>query len=345
MKPKTCRVVEQNLWRYIDRELPARQVSEISSHLKVCGDCSHRYEARAREASLYRLSFMDSPFGDEFAERFENRLLAEMADREDRREAAEVFTFNPPMEHRRVAVMASIAAIALVVVIGFLFRSPSTETPPEVADETAVDRPSDLAEAVGRILHGTDQPVKVVGEHGVERAVELEEISAGAHYALADPTENVVMALHDGTRLTFENPADWSFRVLPETNEDMFRGQLYRGALFADVVNRRNTGRRFEIETPNGLLRVLGTEFDLVVRLDNFGNRRTSIFVHEGVVEFFENGSEAPVRVREGDREFHFPMHLATSTDEGEEASPESPRPPPQKSADGLDQPVQLERD
>jgi anti-sigma factor RsiW len=300
MKPKTCQVVEQNLWRYIDRELSAKQVSEISSHLKVCGDCKRFFEARSREASLYRLSFVDSPFGDEFAERFSNRLLAEIEEREDRQAAAEVFTFNPPVHHRRVAVIASIAAIGLMVLLGFVFRDSTSDTSSPVADGPAsnVDVGS---EAVGRFLPGAERAVKVLpGARGdaARDSVNLDGVSvivAGAHFVKENPVDPVVMEFRNQARLTLEVPDDWSFEVFPQLNEDAFYAKLYYGSLYAEIEHQG--GRPFVIDTPNGQLSVKGTRFRLLADLDDFGKHRTSIDMDEGIVEFLGKGATQPVRV------------------------------------------------
>src|SRR6266540_1742863 len=73
MKSQECRRVEESLWRYIDRELSAPQLAEISAHLKACGNCKGLYESRARDANLFRMAFTDAPFGEGFVERFHQR--------------------------------------------------------------------------------------------------------------------------------------------------------------------------------------------------------------------------------------------------------------------------------
>lgn len=283
MKSRTCQVVHQNLWRYIDRELSAKQVSEISSHLKACESCKELYETQAREASLYRLSFVDSPFGDQFAESFEGRLLAELDAREQHDAAPDVFTFNPPVHHRRVAVMVSVAAMALIVVVGLLWRANSPVVAPVALPEMAqglvgsgdADEPS-----VGRFLYGLE--AKVNGARG-------SALRPGDKYSFVNPAEKVEMELHDGSSLTFE-PRDWRFEILRDSREGGFFGRLDVGSLHCYVEPRNENP--FEIVTPNGSLRVIGTRFSLAVERGEGAAVWTKLDVYSGRVQFRENGED-----------------------------------------------------
>src|SRR5580765_4894387 len=71
---QACKRVQENLWRYIDRELSAPSLAEISAHLKMCRECQRLFEARSCDAKLYRMAFVGSPFGESFVERFRHRL-------------------------------------------------------------------------------------------------------------------------------------------------------------------------------------------------------------------------------------------------------------------------------
>jgi hypothetical protein len=81
--------VQAELWRYVDRELSAREFSEISESLRRCESCRRAYEERTREVRLLRAAFIDAPFsaedaGDRFCERFRERLRAAGLDRLER---------------------------------------------------------------------------------------------------------------------------------------------------------------------------------------------------------------------------------------------------------------------
>ena len=78
MDPTTCEKAKAVLWRYIDRELSARELGAVSVHLRGCEACRQIYEQQSREAKLYRLALAENPFGDEFVESFRVRWRAEL---------------------------------------------------------------------------------------------------------------------------------------------------------------------------------------------------------------------------------------------------------------------------
>ena len=78
MDPTTCEKAKAVLWRYIDRELSARELGAVSVHLRGCEACRQIYEQQSREAKLYRLALAENPCGDEFVESFGVRWRAEL---------------------------------------------------------------------------------------------------------------------------------------------------------------------------------------------------------------------------------------------------------------------------
>ena len=60
---RDCGRIQQQLWRYVDRELPARELAEISEALRDCPACRQAYEDRAKDARLYRMAFSDVDAG------------------------------------------------------------------------------------------------------------------------------------------------------------------------------------------------------------------------------------------------------------------------------------------
>lgn len=319
MKSRLCDFVEQNIWRYIDRELSARNVSEISGHLRGCQRCHKLFESRAREASLYRLAYVESPFGDGFAERFEEAFQDELDEASFQEGQAEIFTFNPPVKHRRMAILASIAAMLLVVLIGALLprgggsgREGAGRTVAdggsdrigvrEVGSPRGVDR--DLSTAIpGVFADGSQSEVSAVLVDSQAPLRRRPELRAGVVYSAREPTRPVTMNLEDGSRLSFAQ-VPWRFRISRFTRPGgSFEGVLSEGRVDVSVETRRAGGDVFRIRTPNAIVEVIGTRFTVeVTRFD--GMVQTEVSVERGEVSFEPLDREGErIRLFAGERE------------------------------------------
>jgi len=125
------------------------------------------------------------------------------------------------------------------------------------------------------------QPVEIgIGEE----ALPGDHLQTGADSSL-------VLALDDGTKLELAQDTDMTLKTLEEG--DAGRSTLLSMAkgFFHAVVAKLEAGDRFELETPNTVAAVKGTEWDAEIK-----DGSTSVGVHEGTV-WMGGGSGADSRV------------------------------------------------
>ncbi len=302
MKNDDCRLVEENLWPYLDRELTAKKVAEISLHLKSCAPCQKLHEARAREAALYRSAFLHTPFGDGFAEKFQKRLKVEVEKRSLMDPSSDVFTFHPPGSFRRHAVLWTAsgfaAAIIIAVLLGLAWR-PFSGQNSRIAQENG-PLPGPLArlpaeeQSLGVFKDGSTTGVVI---HRPDGSIDQGDktIEPGSRFTRQKGGQELRMDLHDGTSLVFA-PGPIDFLVAPDLRpRDPFRGELRRGTLAAQVKPQREN-HAFEISTPNARVKVVGTRFELEVK-EVDGQPVTRLAVQEGKVLFFDGSGDTEIPV------------------------------------------------
>ena len=372
MNSKLCDDVERSIWRYIDRELSARDVSGISVHLKDCRSCNRLFEARSRENSLYRLAYVESPFGDDFADRF-REIFPDCAEAPEDA-ASDIFTFDPPARHRRLAVGISVAAILGIAVVGMLLRSgASPDSKPDrsnrgdpiagvsggnhlegnhleendLDDEDVVATPlqpelddgSNLLEhRLGVFLKRSERLVERI-EGGVAEQLAGNAIRSGAIYqlragpaGLVEDGDRVELALLDGSVLAFSS-SPWRFEIAPgSSSHDETFEGFLRQGELDASIVRRSKDGAFAIRTPNALLRVVGTRFHVRVVAVGRGVYFTAIRVLDGEVEVHDLDTDQRELLGPREDELLLPA-----------APPE--RSPPSSSSPDLDRPFQIPDD
>jgi anti-sigma factor RsiW len=266
MKSVSCSDVDHNLWRYIDRELSAGDLSAISAHLRGCEPCRAQYHEWAREASQYRRVLVEAPFGEGFVSRLRHRMRDEGLFATSRRSPFEAFSFHRRRVRRIATVAAMLILIPIVVVVGFLSNLPG---PLQLGSFESEGGP------VGFLPAGAS-------EQKAMRQMKSGVYAAGAAFVVP---RGAVATLHlgspslnDDSILKLTGPA--RFVIDPEATKAVFRARLSSGVLRADVA-RRALAEPFAITTENARVMVLGTEFELSAL-----EARTVLRVWNGIVAF-----------------------------------------------------------
>ena len=261
----SCPDVDQNLWRYIDRELSASALAAISSHLRACEACQGLYHERAREASQYRMVFVDSPFGEPFVVKLKRRLRQEApvapGGAPGRKKRTGYFSLRHRKVRRALAVAAMLVLIPVVILIGLLQKSSdrrwlgsfeATNSGKVSLDSEDVTRDGTLPlQARGRF--GPGDGINVPG--GVE------------------------VLLHYGqSQITLQGPA--FLRMEKHSTRDQFFAYLEKGKLEA-TVTPLSRDQAFVIRTEYAVSSVVGTRFTVEAR-----KGETLLEVQEGTVKF-----------------------------------------------------------
>jgi len=288
MKSFSCNQVGRDLWRYIDRELAATDVSGISAHLRHCDRCRGLYHERAREASQYRMTFLESPFGEHFVNKFRKRMKQEGLSsgpsrngslrgndltkdgqwNDDTSSVADgtSSTLGLPVDsvftRRRFRRAATVAAmlflIPTVVVIGIVFNPPRKISLGSFeAEEGFVTK--------GGIGSDGELIFQTVADGSLTPGCVL-TVPQGvvARLALRSPAPG------ETTAISLSGPAE--LQLSKDAGPKAFDAVLKYGSLEASVAPRRE-GETFEIVTANARATVVGTRFALefhdgVTRLD-----------------------------------------------------------------------------
>jgi hypothetical protein len=264
----SCENIRAKLWRYIDRELTAQGLAELSAHLKACPECSRTFHEQAREARLYRAAFAGAPFGENFVERFRAQLAAEPppafvdlgAAPEPVRPAIlgwilPAAAFDHPRKFlARAALAAALLAIGASVFFGF--RSGSSLGTFEALGTVALVR--------GGLPGGAAR-----------------DIRPGDAFRLDRTGDEVRLLLRDGTRLAFEGPGEFKVRETSSADGPFHVEIVDTGFLTATVMPQK-PGRGLEVITPDAVTRVIGTQFTLQVER----GAGTVLRVREGKVWF-----------------------------------------------------------
>ena len=263
MNPLTCEEVDQRLWRYVDRELPAGNIAVVSSHIEACEPCRGLYHERSREASQYRQAFHDNVFGERFVQTCLSRLKEEGLLDEGGRSRPWKRRF--PLRALAAAAALLILVPLVVVLVVFSVRS----------------APVGSFEVVG-------VPVNTgrLGEAG-ELRVQDGDVTRGSclpgdvFQVPEDSRVDLRWGAADGSPMSMcsvKGPA--TFWLPPGVERGKLLIWLDRGILEAQVV-KLTEGQSFAVDTQHARASVVGTEF----RLQASGDR-TSLVVREGVVRF-----------------------------------------------------------
>lgn len=263
MKPLTCKETEKRLWRYVDRELTAAEITATSRHLEGCETCRGLYHDYAREAGWYGEALRGLPYGEPLIEKCLSKLKQE-------RRLDDAALAVPARLRSRRFVLASAAAllvvgplVALLVVSSVRSRS--------VGSFEVVGVPVTMGQ-----LDEAGRPQLREGD------VARGECSSGDVFRVAaDSRVELRFQAADGTLLSacsVKGPALFWLPSGVERGRILLR--LQEGLVEARVVP---LGRRqsFAVDTPQARAAVVGTEFRLQVTAD-----ATYLRVIEGVVRF-----------------------------------------------------------
>lgn len=296
MDPTTCEKAKAVLWRYIDRELSARELGAVSVHLRGCEACRQIYEQQSREAKLYRLALAENPFGDEFVESFRVRWRAEL-DRDAVTHRSGAHRMGAHRSGQRRGTLASgrplprwfaVAAVLVIVPAAIFFTlyflQPRVhELGRYVAHGCRVEVKFEGASQSSSQLGGSFRPgLRFEVPAGCELKVHLER----AESSRASELEIVGPAI---------------FSVDRDATPSKFLASLRTGELEARV-DPLEPDESFAIVTPDAIVRVVGTRFRLRVL-----NSDTRLEVWEGEVVLSARGArgsspagEARVRPESG---------------------------------------------
>jgi len=264
----SCPDVDQNLWRYIDRELSASALAAISSHLRACESCQGLYYERARDASHYRMVFVDSPFGEPFVVKLRRRLRQETPASPGGSSARGRGTGILSLRHRKVrralAVAAMLILIPVVILIGLLQKSSERRW-------------------LGSFVAKGQGKVSLISEDGTrDESVSLPLVARG-RYGPGDGIEvpkDVEVALDYGqSQITLHGPA--FLRLDPNSSRDQFLAYLEKGKLDAGVTPLTLPQQAFVIRTEHAVASVVGTRFTVEAL-----EEETLLAVQEGTVKF-----------------------------------------------------------
>ena len=283
--------IERKIWPYIDRELSAKEVAEISAHLKGCERCNKIYNQRAREAQLYRMAFVESPFGEDFARRFEIDFADSLENLSNDEVQAEIFSFNPPLKHRRMAVMVSIGAMICVILLGIFLNDsdPNSQEQNLLSNEgkynshTAApfqkDSKSSLQSGIGRFESAIDEVV--VTPIQSEQTL-LNEFRPGYFYSQHSPSGPSDLELWDRSRVRILT-RPWKMGLKQGSTREHLIWEFKEGEAIFDIMPL-DPPRSFKIFTPDAEIEVVGTEFRLsVYETDHL--RYTELDVNSGKVQ------------------------------------------------------------
>jgi hypothetical protein len=262
----------------------------------------------AREAKLWRLTFLDSPFGASFVDRFRDRFSDQRLDglypAFPEEELKRVFTFRSRQTLRFATVAALFLLIPAIVLTGVVLnrRQPSSLGTYRVLEGALEGEPGwELpAGEEGHLFPGTTFRIPRECSLLVTLTAEPEPGE------LEDSAERSVGA----TRIEVVGPA--VFKTAREATAAAFAALLDSGKLEAEV-SRRGPGESFNVRTPHAEASVVGTQFSLEVFDDH-----TDLTVAEGEVAFRPLSSGAtgkvvgagdPHRIR---RDFRGPEPIAS---------------------------------
>lgn len=288
MKAPDCNCSTEVIWRYIDRELSAREMARVSEQLRKCDNCQKLYEEQGRLARSLSSGFVDSPFGESFVVRSRERFSTAGLTRS--REAGirtieggtKLFFGYRGFSFLRSKKFMGIAAMLLLVptilVIGYFVNSQGHQL------------------LGGLRVRGQEEvSVRIVDAPGAVSLIQPSPRSSGfqagrVYDVPPGTTLSLQLGAGDGRHervatLDISGPA--RFATDSDCTVGNFHGNLIRGVLRARVEHRQK-GESFRISAA-GLhqARVIGTVFVLEA-----GDGFTRLNVEEGLVSFGTVGEE-----------------------------------------------------
>lgn len=291
MKDPDCNCSSEVIWRYIDRELSARDMAGVSERIRSCDSCRGMYEEQALLARSLSSGFVDSPFGESFVARSRERFTAAgLAGSRERGIRAmgsgtKLFFgdrgFAVLRSRRFLGIAATLLLVPAILAIGFLVSS---------------RREQSLG---GLRVTGQDEvAVRIVGSSS--EAIFIQPQPGGSGFEagrIYDVPPGTTLALSLGgfgqrepaARLKLKGPA--RFSTTADCTVRNFHGNLISGELRARVA-LRGEGESFRLSA-GGLhqARVIGTVFVFSAR-----DGVTSLTVEEGLVGFGTLGENGEYR-------------------------------------------------
>ena len=291
MKNPDCNCSSEVIWRYIDRELSARDMAGVSEQIRSCDTCRGMYEEQALLARSLSSGFVDSPFGESFVARSRERFTAAgLAGSRERGIRAmgsgtKLFFgdrgFAVLRSRRFLGIAATLLLVPAILAIGFLVSS---------------RREQSLG---GLRVTGQDEvAVRIVGSSS--EAIFIQPQPGGSGFEagrIYDVPPGTTLALSLGgfgqrepaARLKLKGPA--RFSTASDCTVHNFHGNLISGELWARVA-LRGEGESFRLSS-GGLhqARVIGTVFVFSAR-----DGVTSLTVEEGLVGFGTLGENGEYR-------------------------------------------------
>ena len=282
MKDPDCNCSSEVIWRYIDRELPAREMAVVSEQIRGCDNCRSMYEGQALLARSLSTGFVDSPFGESFVarsrERFGSAGLGESSGDGLRTIQSGTrlllgYRASSLLRSRRAkGIAAMLLLVPAMIAIGLLVG-------PRREQSLGGLRVTGRDEVGVRVAGSSAEVIFIQPQPGSS------SFQAGRVYDIpAGTTLSLTLGAGDegrdpAARLDVAGPA--RFSTDPDCTPHNFHGNLVSGDLRARV-SPRGEGESFRISS-GGLhqARVIGTIFVLSAR-----DGATSLTVEEGLVGF-----------------------------------------------------------
>lgn len=261
-----CKEVEERLWRYVDRELPAAERALLTAHFADCPGCRALFEDAVRELRLCREALWGVNFGEELVRKCMARLQAEgLLEKRARPGVVPIADVRRVVWTRGLRLAgALIAACALVGTIAVLWSRPVAVGSFEAKGLAVVPGRCD---AKGNVLFESSSAFRGV-------------LYAGSAFRV--PVDSTLLLTSGATgpasaaRCEVQGPA--VFCVDAGARRGHFSGTLYEGELLAEVEGFQRT-ETFVVVTPHARVRVTGTKFRVLAALDE-----TWVTVLEGKV-------------------------------------------------------------
>ena len=281
MKDSDCNCSSEIIWRYIDRELSARDMAGVSEQIRNCDTCQGMYEGQALLARSLSSGFVGSPFGESFVarsrERFSTAGLAgspEVGIRTIDSDTKLFFGrrgFSLLRSRKFLAIAAMLVLVPAILVIGFLVSSRREQSLGGFRvtgqDGVAVR----IAGSSSEVIFIQPQP----GGPGFQTG-RIYDVPPGTTLALS---LGGFGQQEPAARIELRGPA--RFSTASDCTVSNFHGNLISGQLRARVAPR-DEGESFRLSS-GGLhqVRVIGTVFVFSAR-----DGVTSLTVEEGLVGF-----------------------------------------------------------
>ena len=257
MNEWTCRDVERDLWRYVDRELAATELAAVSAHLKACAACSAAYHDCVRESRLYRGALLEVALGGDVAA----RTVAAVQNRDV--SAGEVVS-ESRVERWRPFLLAAALLVAVSLTVLVVQRSGEAPVAHQLGSFSSIGRAVEFERA---------------GQEGLGEAADAGPCRVGDVYRVAAGSRLRLTFTDGDGDAAVEAVGPMTLTVGHGTSTQGLRLQQRGGVLYAAVAPRR-ASETFEVVTEQALVTVVGTEFTV----DDREPSSTQLVVTEGTV-------------------------------------------------------------